>query len=143
MRPRRGVRRAVGCTVAHPLALPLATPPFFMLFSFPHPGSCQMPQLSLLWGFMHAVFSAKNTILSVHSTQLLSSDIFLILQILSLAVPSSRKSSLPGLSAQHLSCVRLRALSPPAIAFNTQAQMVCLLVCVPHWTVNSMRARAV
>lgn len=99
--------------------------------------------LSLLWGFMHAVFSAKNTILSVHSTQLLSSDIFLILQILSLAVPSSRKSSLPGLSAQHLSCVRLRDLSPPAIAFNTQAQMVCLLVCVPHWTVNSMRTRAV
>lgn len=83
---------------------------------------------SHLWGFTHAVFSAKNTTLSVHSTQLLSSDIFLILQILSLAAPSSRKSSLSGPSARCLSCVHRGALSPPAIAFNTQAQMICLFV---------------
>lgn len=112
---------------AHPLALPLAAPPLFRLFSFLHPWhSSEASALSPL-GLHACCFCQEDHSPRAPHPQLLYAGISLTLPNLSLDVPSSRRSSLPSTSAQRLfSYVHLRVLSPPTTALNTRDPTVYL-----------------
>lgn len=86
------------------------------------PGALSQP-----WGFAHAVFSAETPLSLCPLPQLLFSDIFLILLILNLDVPSSGNLPSLGPSTQCLSCVHLRALNPPTIALSPTIKLSACL----------------
>lgn len=102
-----------------------------------HPWQLSNAPTLALWGFVLFSLPGEPLCAPVPLSQLLSSA-SLILQILSLEIPSSSTSPRAQSSAQGFSSsVGLRALNLPSIELNTRGQSVYFH---PHWTVNSMRA---
>ena len=123
-----GRGRSSGSTAA-PLQLYLEPPPLLMRSSSLRPWQLSDARaLSHLWGFVRAVFSARNTSLPVAPPPTP------LLRHLSHPPDSQCRNSFlqqilppPGPSAQGLSsCVHLRALNLPTIAPDTRDQAVCI-----------------